>query len=66
LPTLCCFIDGVLKDKVLGFEGLSGDEFLTWELAARLAQCGVVESHKNKIKDKTVLKGERIRGAQDE
>jgi hypothetical protein len=25
LPTLCIFIDGVLKDKVLGFQGLSGD-----------------------------------------
>jgi hypothetical protein len=42
LPTLCIFIDGVLKDKVLGFEGLSGDEFLTYELAARLAESGVV------------------------
>jgi thioredoxin-like negative regulator of GroEL len=30
LPTLCIFIDGVLKDKVLGFQGLSGDEFLTY------------------------------------
>ena len=30
LPTLCIFIDGVMKDKVLGFDGLSGDEFLTW------------------------------------
>lgn len=42
LPTLCIFIDGVMKDKVLGFDGLSGDEFLTWELAARLAQTGVI------------------------
>jgi hypothetical protein len=25
LPTLCIFIDGIMKDKVLGFEGLSGD-----------------------------------------
>ena len=37
LPTLCIFVDGVLKDKVLGFQGLSGDEFLTYELAAKLA-----------------------------
>lgn len=42
LPTLCIFIDGVMKDKVLGFDGLSGDEFLTYELAARLAQSGVI------------------------
>jgi thioredoxin-like negative regulator of GroEL len=59
LPTLCIFIDGVLKDKVLGFEGLSGDEFLTYELAARLAESGVIETPKGKAKDKTLLKGQR-------
>ena len=62
LPTLCIFIDGVLKDKMLGFEGLSGDEFLTWELAAKLSQSGVIENPREKIKDKTLLKGQRIRG----
>lgn len=62
LPTLCIFIDGVLKDKVLGFEGLSGDQFLTWELAARLSQSGVIENPKDKIKDKTLMKNQRIRG----
>ena len=62
LPTLCIFINGVLKDKVLGFAGLSGDEFLTYELAALLAQSGVIESPKTKIKDKTIFKGERKRG----
>jgi hypothetical protein len=46
-----------MKDKVLGFDGLSGDEFLTWELAARLAQTGVIENPKDKVKDKTLLKG---------
>lgn len=51
---------------MLGFDGLSGDEFLTWELAARLSQSGVVESHKEKIKDKTVLKGQRKRGKEDD
>ncbi len=51
---------------MLGFDGLSGDEFLTWELAARLSQSGVVESHKDKIKDKTVLKGQRKRGKEDD
>ena len=65
LPTLCIFLDGILKDKVLGFEGLSGDEFLTWELAARLSQSGVIESHKDKIKDKTIMKGSRKRGNDD-
>lgn len=42
LPTLVFFIDGVMKDKLLGFDGLSGDEFLTYELAARMNQAGVI------------------------
>ena len=48
-----------MKDKILGFDGLSGDEFLTYELAGRIAQTGVIEAPKGKIKDKTILKGER-------
>jgi hypothetical protein len=59
LPTLCLFIDGVMKDKILGFDGLSGDEFLTYELAARIAQSGLIEIPKNAIKDKTVLKSKK-------
>ncbi len=51
-----------MKDKLLGFEGLSGDDFLTYELAARINQAGVIENPKEKIKDKTVLKGNRVRG----
>ena len=46
LPTLCFFIDGVMKDKQLGFDGLSGDEFLTYELAARMNQAGVIDNPK--------------------
>lgn len=41
---------------------MSGDEFLTYELAARMAQAGVISNPKEKIKDKTVLKGNRKRG----
>ena len=44
LPTLCIFNDGVLKDKVMGFEGLSGDDFKTHELTGRLIQAGLIES----------------------
>lgn len=62
LPMLCMFIDGVLKDKLLGFQGLSGDDFLTYELAARLNQGGVIDDPKAKIKDKTMMKGNRKRG----
>ena len=59
LPTLCIFINGVLKDKILGFTGLSGDEFLTYELASLLAESGVIECPKTKIKDKTIMKSKR-------
>lgn len=65
LPTLCFFVDGILKDKLLGFDGLSGDEFLTYELAARLNQAGVISNPKEKIKDKTLLKGMQKRGGED-
>jgi hypothetical protein len=54
-----------MKDKLLGFDGLSGDEFLTYELAARMAQAGVISNPKEKIKDKTILKGNRKRGGED-
>ena len=47
---------------MLGFEGLSGDEFLTFELAGRLSQSGVIDCPKNKMVDKTILKGNRKRG----
>ena len=46
-----------MKDKLLGFDGLSSDEFLTYELAARMNQAGVIQNPKDKIKDKTILKG---------
>jgi hypothetical protein len=46
-----------MKDKVIGFEGLSGDEFLTCELAARLTQSGVIEYQQNKSNDKVIMKG---------
>ena len=43
LPTLCCFIDGVLKDKVVGFDDLGGvDTFKTLTLIRRLVQSKAV------------------------
>ncbi len=62
LPTLCYFVNGVLKGKQLGFDGLSGDEFVTFQLALRLAQAGIVTDPKEKIKDKTIIKGGRQLG----
>jgi len=43
LPTVCCFIDGVLKDKVTGFEELGGvDTFKTLTLIRRLVKSKAV------------------------
>jgi hypothetical protein len=36
LPTIVCFIDGVARDRVVGFEELgANDEFKTIELTRR-------------------------------
>ncbi|KZP00059.1 thioredoxin-like protein [Calocera viscosa TUFC12733] len=41
LPCVICFVDGVTKDRVVGFEELgNGDEFLTSVLELRLKQSG--------------------------
>ena len=49
LPTLCCFIDGVLKDRVVGFDDMGGtDQFQTLQLIRRLVQSNAVIP-KNKI-----------------
>jgi len=43
LPCICCFIDGVLKFKQVGFYGLAGgDEFKTAHLARNLRDGGEV------------------------
>ncbi|KAJ9627314.1 hypothetical protein H2203_003776 [Taxawa tesnikishii (nom. ined.)] len=44
LPCVICFMDGVGKDRILGFEGLGRkpDSFTLQELEARLLQSGVL------------------------
>lgn len=43
LPTICCFINGVLKDKIIGFEELGGvDTFQTLTLIRRLVKSKAV------------------------
>ena len=43
LPTICCFIDGILKDKIVGFEDLGGvDTFKTLTLIRRLVKSKAV------------------------
>ena len=49
LPEIVCFMDGVVLDRVCGFEELGGkDEFPTILLARRLVQTGVIKA-KNRI-----------------
>ncbi|KII95058.1 hypothetical protein PLICRDRAFT_128487 [Plicaturopsis crispa FD-325 SS-3] len=44
LPCVICFIDGVTKDRMVGFEELgNNDAFDTATLELRLAMCGVIE-----------------------
>ncbi|EDQ88289.1 uncharacterized protein MONBRDRAFT_32945, partial [Monosiga brevicollis MX1] len=43
LPTVLCFLDGVVKDRLMGFEELgNSDNFATKHLEARLARSGVI------------------------
>lgn len=47
LPCVLSFIDGVNKDRILGFEGLGrGDNFTTPQLEARLLASGVLVRQK--------------------
>jgi len=47
LPCVLSFIDGVNKDRILGFEGLGrGDNFTTPQLEARLLGSGVLVRQK--------------------
>ncbi len=44
LPTIICFIDGVAKDRIVGFEELGGkDEFKTLVLTRRLVKSKVIQ-----------------------
>ncbi|KZT51268.1 thioredoxin-like protein [Calocera cornea HHB12733] len=43
LPCVVCFVEGVTKDRLVGFEELgNGDEFATSVLELRLKQSGVI------------------------
>ncbi|CAD6576953.1 MAG: hypothetical protein CYPHOPRED_000132 [Cyphobasidiales sp. Tagirdzhanova-0007] len=47
LPCVICFVDGVSKDKIVGFETVgdgTSDTFTTGQLELRLAQSGVIET----------------------
>jgi len=48
LPCVICFVDGVSKDKLIGFEQLgNSDKFNTAVLELRLSVCGVIQKSGN-------------------
>ncbi|KAG8886524.1 hypothetical protein FRB97_003035 [Tulasnella sp. 331] len=50
LPCVVCFIGGVSKDRLIGFEELGNDDaFTTATLELRLAQSGVIDSREGKV-----------------
>ncbi|KAG8900772.1 hypothetical protein FRB99_005762 [Tulasnella sp. 403] len=49
LPCVICFVNGVTKDRLIGFEELGNDDaFTTATLELRLAQSGVIDSRERK------------------
>ncbi|EAR92016.1 phosducin (Phd)-like, thioredoxin (TRX) domain protein (macronuclear) [Tetrahymena thermophila SB210] len=44
LPTIVCFVDGVAKDRIVGFGELGAkDDFTTLELTRRIVKSGVIK-----------------------
>lgn len=57
LPTLCLFKDGVMVDKIMGFEGLGGDDFRTAVLSRRIIKSGVMRVRIEEEKAKFLMVG---------
>ncbi|KAF8076518.1 thioredoxin-like protein [Lyophyllum atratum] len=57
LPCVICFVDGVSKDRLIGFEQLgNSDKFDTAVLELRLSLCGVIQKTGNKFNVEPVYK----------
>ncbi|GBE79667.1 GTPase inhibitor [Sparassis latifolia] len=71
LPCVICFVDGVSKDRVIGFEDLgNGDQFETATLEWRLGTSGVLQKEDRSSSDivygaKPALR-QQIRGQRDD
>ncbi|KAG8969403.1 hypothetical protein FRC03_003094 [Tulasnella sp. 419] len=70
LPCVICFINGVSKDRLIGFEEIGNDDaFTTTALELRLAQSGVIEARttdKNKLVTKYSGRSIRDKEAEDD
>ncbi|GLB33928.1 putative NTP binding protein [Lyophyllum shimeji] len=67
LPCVICFVDGVSKDRLIGFEQLgNSDKFDTAVLELRLSQCGVIQKTGNKFNVEPLYKVASRRNADDE
>ncbi|KAL3842276.1 hypothetical protein ACJMK2_020308 [Sinanodonta woodiana] len=61
LPAVFCFLKGIVKDRVIGFEELGGtDSFQTIVLEKRLAQSGVIEMAEEELEKKTIFGHKKI------
>ncbi len=65
LPTVLCFVDGKVVDRIVGFEELGGvDDFKTGALEKRLEKCGVI-SKASETESKDALCGYTTRDNSD-
>ncbi|KAK7470516.1 hypothetical protein VKT23_001941 [Stygiomarasmius scandens] len=52
LPCVICFVNGVTKDRLIGFEELgNSDAFTTATLELRLGICGVIQKQPSNVTD---------------
>lgn len=64
LPCVICFVRGVTKDRLIGFEELGNDDsFTTAALELRLSQSGVISLPQSS--KPSILRGQQSRGIRD-
>jgi len=67
LPCVICFISGVTKDRLIGFEELGNDDaFTTAALELRLSQSGVIDVRQKKASQLVSKYTSSIRGRAEE
>ncbi|THV08427.1 thioredoxin-like protein [Dendrothele bispora CBS 962.96] len=67
LPCVICFVDGVTKDRLVGFEELgNNDAFTTATLELRLAVCGVIQKETKTVDYSVSSRGGRYQADDDD
>eukprot|EP00049_Salpingoeca_infusionum_P004882 m.85043 g.85043 ORF g.85043 m.85043 type:complete len:212 (+) comp12771_c0_seq1:110-745(+) len=63
LPSVLCFMDGVVKDRLVGFEDLgNSDDFSTKMLESRMAKSGVITLEQTALAPRQTVFGFRKQG----